>query len=277
MRFTYRAAGPIAFAAVSVLLSGCSGTQQDWRAAQQAGTPHAYEVFAERHPDSELASIARQRVSQLTEEAAWQQATRANTAAAYQGYLAKYPNGSWSQDARIRMESKSLATQSPQGTGPVTPGATQPVTAPGWPSSGASSPAEQTAEPSPAARARTVVTHPSTLVTEAGQSNTPARVTRGRSAASGSRSSPVVSPRASAGVSAVQLGAFSSAANAHTAWRRLSSKFRPELRGLTPRVIPVMSSGRRLYRLEARVTSRAAARRLCRQLQQHSQGCLPLP
>lgn len=287
MRFTYRAAGPIAFAAISILLSGCSRTQQDWRAAQQAGTPHAYEVFAQRHPDSELASIARQRVSQLTEETAWQQATRANTAAAYQGYLAKYPNGSWSQDARIRMESKSLAAQPPQDTGPATPGGSQPVTAPGWPSSAASAPAAQSAQPSAAVGSRTVVA-------AAGQSNAadhaararsaaggrpriPDGAARGRSAESAAPPSRIASPPANTGRSAVQLGAFSSAANAHTAWRQLSSKFRPELRGLTPRVIPVMSSGRRLYRLEARVASENAARRLCRQLQQHSQGCLPLP
>ena len=229
MRFTYRAAGPIAVAAVSILLAGCSRTQMDWRAAQQTGTPHAYSVFVERHPDSELASVARQRIAQLTEEAAWQRATRANTAAAYQDYLAKYPNGSWSQDARIRMESRSLATQAPQSTGPITSSATQPVAAPGG------------AQPGGA---------PSTLV---------------------------VSTPANTGRSAVQLGAFSSAANAHMAWRQLSSKFQPELRGLAPQVIPGMSSGRRVYRLEARVASLTTARRLCRQLQQHSQGCLPLP
>jgi len=76
---------------------------------------------------------------------------------------------------------------------------------------------------------------------------------------------------------AVQLGAFSSTANARAQWRQLSAKFRPQLRGLTGHVVPVMLSGRRLYRLEAGVTSQAAARRLCRQLQQRSQGCLPLP
>lgn len=230
MRSTYRAAGPITAAAILTLLCGCSRAQQDWRAAQQAGTSQAYEVFVKRHPDSELAGIASQRIAQLTEQAAWQQATRANTPAAYQEYLAKYPNGSWSQDARIRMQSRSLATQAPQGEGPTTPRATPSVMAPGWPAPAAAPPAAQPAEPS-------------------------ANVER----------------------SAVQLGAFSSIANARTGWRQLSSKFGPELRGLTPQVIPVMSSGRRLYRLEARVASQAAARRLCSQLKQHSQGCLPVP
>jgi hypothetical protein len=223
------------------LLCGCSRAQQDWRAAQQAGTPQAYRAFAARHPDSELAGVARQRIAQLTEEAAWQQATRANTPAAYQQYLAKYPNGSWSQDARIRMESRSLAVQAPPDGGPfasgpvtsdsitsprvvpraVISGGTQPVRAPDWP---------------------------------------------------GSAASPTQADRFAA-----QLGAFSNSANAYAAWTQLSSKFGPELRGLTPQIVPVVSSGRRLYRLEVRVASQADARGLCRQLQQHSQGCLPVP
>ena len=244
MRFSYRAAGPIAAAAILTLLAGCSRAQQDWRAAQQAATPRAYQVFVERHPDSELAAVARQRIAQLTEAAVWQQATRANTAAAYQDYLAKYPNGSWSQDARIRMESRSLA-QAPQGAGPAA-GAAQSVTA----------------GMAGTAPGRSNATDP-TGGAEATANDAPAR--------------PVMPARNRGGRSAVQLGAFSSAANAGAAWRQLSSKFRPELRGLTPQVIPVVSSGRRLYRLQARVASQSAARTVCRQLQQRSQGCLPLP
>ncbi|MGB6488282.1 MAG: SPOR domain-containing protein [Steroidobacteraceae bacterium] len=226
MRFTYRAAGPITAAVVLTLLAGCSRTQEDWRTAQQAGTPQAYAVFVKRHPDSELAGVARQRIAHLTEAAAWQQATRANTAAAYQSYLAKYPNGSWSQDARIRMESKSLAA-APQGAAAITPGAGGPVTAPDGSASAPSSP--------------------------------PAQAT-------------AIPPN-----SAVQLGAFSSGANAREAWRQLSFRFRAQLAGLTSTIIPVTVSGRRFYRLEARVATQSAARRLCRQLQQDSQGCLPLP
>ncbi len=245
MRFSYRAAGPIAAAAILTLLAGCSRAQQDWRAAQQAGTPRAYEVFVARHSDSELAAVARQRIAQLTEEAAWQQATRANTAVAYQDYLAKYPNGSWSQDARIRMESRSLA-QAPQGAGSTPPGAAQSATA-------------------------------GTAGTGPGRSNATDPTGGAESTANDAPAGPVMPARDRGGRAAVQLGAFSSAANAGAAWRQLSSKFRSELRGLTPQVIPVVSSGRRLYRLQARVASQSAARTVCRQLQQRSQVCLPLP
>ena len=209
MRFTYRAAGPIAAAVVLTLMTACSRTQRDWRVAQQANTAESYDVFVERHPESELAGVARQRIAQLTEEAAWQQANRVNTPAAYRDYLTKYPNGSWSQDARIRMESRSLAALPPPGAAPIAAPAAGPV-------------------PPPSA-------------------------------------------------AAVQLGAFSSAAHARSAWTRLSSGFEAELRGLTPRVVPVSVSGRQLYRLEAPVADQAAGRRLCRQLMQHSQDCLPVP
>ena len=239
MRFTYRAAGPVAAAAAFTLLFGCSRAQQDWRAAQQAGTPQAYQAFVQRHSDSELAGVARQRIAQLTEDAAWQQATRADTAAAYRAYLAKYPDGSWSQDARIRMESKSLAAQAPQSAGVGTASAAEPEMAP-QPGPAGAMPAAPTAKPVSAA-------------------------------------SMPIAVAASEGRAAVQLGAFSSSGNARTAWRQLSSRFAPELASLSPYVVPVMSSGRRLYRLEAHVPDQTAARRLCRQLQQHSQGCLPLP
>ena len=233
MRFTYRAAGPITAAVILTLVSACSRTQEDWRAAQQADTPQAYGVFVARHPDSELAGVGRRRIAQLTEAAAWQQATRANTAAAYRDYLAEYPNGSWSQDARIRMESRSLAA-APQSEPPAPPAMAAGTAPPA---------ATQTPAPEPAAPA----------------------------------AAPATSVMSSTSNSAVQLGAFGSDANARAAWQQLAVRFHSQLAGLTSTVVPVSVSGRRLYRLEARVASQSAARSLCRQLQQQSQGCLPLP
>ena len=218
------------------LLTACSRTQRDWRVAQQAGTARAYQVFVARHPGSELAGVARQRIAQLSEEAAWRQATRENTAAAYAAYLAKYPSGSWSQDARIRMESKSLSAQAVQGS-PASVSAPAGAVSAGVAAAGVA--AAGVAPPSVAAAVAPCAGH--------------------------------------TGKFAVQLGAFSSAANAHAAWSRLSSKLRPELGGLAPRVVPVSVSGRRLYRLEVPVRDEAAARRLCRSLQRRSQACLPVP
>jgi len=237
MRFDYRAAGPIAAASVLLLLSACSRTQQDWRVAQRADTPQSYQVFAARHPHSELAGVARQRIAQLTEAAAWRQATHADTAAAYQAYLARYPDGAWSQDARIRMQSRAMAAEPTPPAAPAAGGGTNPNA----PSLAAAAPATA---PAPAQ----VVAAPPAPLTP------PSRVG-----------------------SAVQLAAFSSAANANTAWRRLSSRLRPQLQGHSPRIVPVSVSGRRLYRLEVPVADHAAARRLCSQLQRRSQACLPVP
>lgn len=248
MRFEYRAAGPIAAASL-LLLTACSRAQQDWRVAQQAGTAQAYEVFVARHPHSELASVARERAAQLTEQAAWQDATRANTLAAYRDYLARYPNGSWSQDARIRMESESLmahtpAAQPPQGTATQQP--------------------EGTAAPPPLGTAASAPAG-----TDPVSSPTQPR-------SSGAAASIAAPATASAGRSMVQLGAFSTIANAQSAWSQLSSRYR-QLQDMIPQIVPVLSSGRRLYRLEVPVADPAAARSLCRQLQQHSAGCLPVP
>jgi len=239
MRFSYRAVGPIAAAAILALLTACSRTQQDWRVAQQAGTPQAYEVFAQRHRDSELAAVARQRAAQLTEEAAWQRAARLNTAAAYQQYLTQYPNGSWSQDARIRMQSRAMTAQVPQDTAPAALAGAEPAISPDSAVVGG-------ARDRMAPAASQADVHPDGAATSGGRS-------------------------------AVQLGAFSTVANANNAWTQLSSRFPAELRGLTPKIVSVMSSGRSLYRLQTRVADEDAARQLCRQLQQRSQACLPVP
>ena len=240
MRFQYRAAGPIAAALILALLSGCSRTQHDWRVAQAAGTAEAYEAFTARHPHGELAGIARQRIAQLTEEAAWRRTTQANTSTAYQAYLARYPNGSWSQDARIRMESLSMASQA-QVSAPA------PLPAPaGGTESGHAAPA--------ASRATAAGPPDLRVAPAAGESTTGA-----------------------AGHFAVQLGAYSSLANANAAWSRLASQRRPQLQGRTARVVPVTVSGRRLYRLEVSVPDRAAARQLCRRLRREGQDCLPVP
>ena len=91
-----------------MLAAGCSREQQDWRSAEAADTMESYGQFIERHPDSELATQARTRVTQLGEDRDWQQAGSADTAEAYRQFLAQHPNGKWAQEARIRIENFSL-------------------------------------------------------------------------------------------------------------------------------------------------------------------------
>ena len=111
MMLTFRA---VKFAALMVslaLLGACSREQQDWRSAEASDTVEGYGEFLQRHPDSELATEARTRVGQLSEDHEWQQAGNADTADAYKQFLAQHPNGKWAQEARIRMENFALGRE----------------------------------------------------------------------------------------------------------------------------------------------------------------------
>jgi hypothetical protein len=98
-----------------LLAAGCSREQQDWRSAESADTIESYDQFVQRHPESELATQARTRVTQLGEDRDWQHAGSADTADAYRQFIAQHPNGKWAQEARIRIENFSLGAQPPPG------------------------------------------------------------------------------------------------------------------------------------------------------------------
>jgi hypothetical protein len=113
MMLTFRA-GKLAALMVSVtMLGACSREQQDWRSAEASDTVSGYDEFLHRHPDSELATEARTRVAQLSEDKEWQTAGTADTADAYKQFLAQHPNGKWAQEARIRMENFALGREGP--------------------------------------------------------------------------------------------------------------------------------------------------------------------
>src|SRR5581483_7909035 len=90
------------------LVAGCSRERIDWKSAEAADTPEAYNHFLERHPDSALATQARVRLTQLAEDKDWQRASAADTADAYKQFLAQHPSGKWAEEARIRIENFSL-------------------------------------------------------------------------------------------------------------------------------------------------------------------------
>jgi len=99
-----------ALAALLLTVAGCSAEQQDWRAAEAAGTSEAYRHFLEQHPDSELSGKARERVGEFAEDRDWQEASKLGTAEAYRAFLSAHPDGRWSQEARIRVESFALGS-----------------------------------------------------------------------------------------------------------------------------------------------------------------------
>ncbi len=100
------------------LLAGCSREKIDWKSAEAADTVEAYDHFLERHPDGELSTQARARVSQLNEERDWKRASATDTLQAYQQFLAQHENGKWTGEARIRVENFALDGTP---TGPMRP------------------------------------------------------------------------------------------------------------------------------------------------------------
>jgi cell division septation protein DedD len=287
-------------AALCILLAGitaaCSGEQQDWRSAEAAGTPEAWQRFVEQHPYSELLNQARERITQLEVERDFQHADRVGTVEAYREFLARHPSGKWSEPARIRIESFSLgsapriapptpeeaaafggsgvralrlATAATAGeaeaAGDGGPGdggqveAVQPRVVPVGAEAGAPVPAAIDAAQTPAEPRRAVPG-------EAAQApDDPALV---RPAAANEAET-----RAGYGV---QLGAFGSEASADREWRRLQGRFAPELGNLSPRIVIAESDSRALYRLQAPAAGEAQARAICDLLREQSQACIPV-
>lgn len=238
-----------ALAAVLLTVAGCSAEQQDWRAAEAAGTSEAYKHFLEQHPDSELSGKARERVGEFAEDRDWQQASKLGTAEAYRAFLTAHPDGRWSQEARIRVESFAL------GSIPR-----MQAQSPGQ----AASRAEGVKLLRLASASATVP--PGALVEPVPATPVPAGPVLARSG----------SPALSGTGYAIQLGAFGSPGSASREWQRLKVRFAPQLTGLAPQVVRGGSSLGQLYRLQARTGSEAQARSICERLKSQFQPCVPV-
>ena len=242
---TFRACGA-ALAAALLTVAACSAEQQDWRAAEAAGTSEAYKHFLEQHPDSELAGKARERVGEFAEDRDWQQASKLGTADAYRAFLAAHPDGRWSQEARIRVESFALG--SIPRMEPQTPG--------------------QTASRPEGVKLLRLASASSTVPAGALPEATPATV------------QPVPVPASPVSVSrgyAIQLGAFGTSGSANREWQQLKLRFGSQLSGLSPQIVRGGSSLGQLYRLQARTGSEAQARSICNALRAQSQPCVAIP
>jgi cell division septation protein DedD len=305
MMLTFRA-GKLAALIVSLaVLGACSREQQDWRSAEAADSVAGYGQFLQRHPDSELATEARTRVAQLSEDLEWQRAGSADNADAYKQFLAQHPNGKWAQEARIRIENFALGREgsnagSPSSDGaPLSGGAPVSVPATGAVFSGtAASDGGARAFPGEAARAQagelarmptTAQASPGEAATSVARAATPAsaQALPGESAHApmSMQALPPSAPQASPAIATawksddgfgVQLGAFVSEDAATNEWQQLTARFSAELRGLAPRVVSANTSTGRLFRLQALVADEARARALCDMLKKQSQACVPV-
>jgi cell division septation protein DedD len=276
MMLTFRA-GKLAALVVSLaVLGACSREQQDWRSAEAADTVEGYGQFLQRHPDSELATEARTRVAQLSEDLEWQRAGSADNPDAYKQFLAQHPNGKWAQEARIRIENFSLGKEG-SAAGPSVSGAV-PVEAPAASAGSAVASRGGAAQAFPGELARAQApgqASPSGLARMSTSAQTlPA--TTAQAAAPTSTSPAIATPWRSDDGFGVQLGAFESESAATSEWQQLTARFSAELRGLAPRVVSANTSTGRLFRLQALVADEARARALCDMLKKQSQACVPV-
>jgi len=238
---TFRACR-VALAAALLTVAACSAEQQDWRAAEAAGTSEAYKHFLEQHPDSELSAKARERVGEFAEDRDWQGASKLGTAEAYRAFLSAHPDGRWSQEARIRVESFALGSI--------------PRMQPQMPGQTASRPAGVKLLRLASASA---TVPPSALVEPVPATPVPVRPLTG-----------------SSGGYAIQLGAFGTPGSASREWQRLRARFGAQLSSLAPQVVRGDSSLGELYRLQAHTGSEAQARSICEALRSQSQPCVPV-
>jgi cell division septation protein DedD len=219
------------------LLGACSPEAGDWKKAQSADTVEAYDAFIAKYPQSEFAAQATERTKQLAEERDWQTATAADTADAYQQFLTQYPEGKWAQEARVRIENFNVM-QGPEPASAATP------------------------TPAPAPQAAPV------LKPEPKPAPMPAATPAPSAAPAAAASGPAAHR--------IQLGAFSTEANALAQWQSASGKF-SELKGLSPLLTATDGGGAKLIRLQAAVRTEADARELCDALKAGGQPCLYVP
>jgi cell division septation protein DedD len=239
----------LVFAASAMLFAGCSSREHiDWKSAEAADTPEAYNRFIERHPDSELATQARARIAQLAEDKDWQRAVAADSADAYRAFLAQYANGKWAEEARIRIENFTLDSN----TVPPPPNTAETATA----AERGESAQPPATSPSPPKEAQSA----------------PARTASGSAPApAGATSAPAANEASGYGI---QLGAFSTQAAALGEWKRLQQKFDPQLHGLFARAVPVKVTSGTLFRLQSPVGDENRARNICAALTEAAQPCV---
>ncbi|MGI9341610.1 MAG: SPOR domain-containing protein [Gammaproteobacteria bacterium] len=94
---------PAAIFIALVLLSGCADPQKDWELASRDDSPEALLEFLAKHPDSEQAELARQRIGELKVIRAWERAEFKATEEAYAGFVDKYPDSEFVTQAQMRI------------------------------------------------------------------------------------------------------------------------------------------------------------------------------
>lgn len=94
---------PAAIFIAVALLAGCADPQKDWELASRDDSPETYLEFLAKHPDSDQAELARQRIAELKVIRAWERAEFKATEEAYAGFVDKYPDSEFVEQAGVRI------------------------------------------------------------------------------------------------------------------------------------------------------------------------------
>lgn len=280
-----RGAGPVkslsrcaSLLVLAALLGACSNPEDDFRAAEQAGTEAAWREFITQHPDSGLAGQARMRLDDLIEQQDWAKAQAAQTAEALRSYLQAHPMGPnadaaleqlldlerryiWQTAIRTasREAFEDFLLQYPDA--PEADEARERIAAlgPPAPAKAASSTAR------PAASSAAVKTRPA---------KSPATATRKAPVSGSASTAGTKAPANSAGSTRLQFGAFSTRERALQQRELLESRFSQLLPGSLSVTAPGSGSRDQLYRLRSAPMGEAQARSICATLRDKGQACM---
>ncbi len=88
--------GLLACMLVPILVAGCDLEQKDWTKAQAANTIEAYAAFVDKHPQGQLADLARKEIEQRE----WKLEESSGTIDALKAFIGKYPGSEYVGTAR---------------------------------------------------------------------------------------------------------------------------------------------------------------------------------
>lgn len=249
---------------VATVLGGCSNPEGDFRAAEQANTEVAWREFLNQHPDSAQAGQARLRLDDLREQQDWDKAQQAQSSEALRAYLQAHPMGP-NADAALE-QLLDLERRFVWQT------ATRTATREAFENFLLQYPdAPEAAE----ARERIAALTPAVPARPAPARSVATRAEPNRSRTSGSQ--PVAAPKASAGSTRLQFGAFSTRERALAQRKLLESKFGHMLPGSVTVDAPVSGGRDQLYRLRSSPMSEAQAHSSCAAFKEQGQACMIVP
>ena len=227
--------------AATGLLTGCADPEKDWELAARDDSPETYLEFLAKHPDSEEADLARERIAQLKVIRAWERAEYKDDEEAYAKFANDYPGSEFVPEAEARIAAIERDRQ--------------------W----------EAIEDQPTAESLSAFV---TLYPDAPQrEEADALLEEMRLAALAAIEA--TTPKERAGAFRLQLAAFRTAAAADTELRRLVELFPTELLGPVRIETPAdRNNGGNLFLLKTVPMSGAEAREICDLLQRRQQQCM---